>query len=94
MSEGKLTLPPLNAPSAVNQYLRRKKQYEELKQKCQESGEWITPYVFRNSYAYRCHQKRVHINKICAAMGHSLLVHQQNYVWAREDTVFDDFGDS
>ncbi|MBL6803323.1 MAG: site-specific integrase [Synechococcus sp. BS307-5m-G38] len=94
MSEGKLTLPPLNTPSAVNQYLRRKKQYEELKQKCQKSGEWITPYVFRNSYSYRCHQKRIAPHRICAAMGHSLLVHQQNYVWAREDTVFDDFGDS
>lgn len=91
MGNGELELPLLNTDTALNTYLHRRPAWNELKKQCESRGEWLRPYVFRDSYSYRAHSRGLNSNVICKAMGHSLAVHQRHYVWATEDTVFDAF---
>ena len=89
MEKGVLQLPVLNTDTALNTYLHRRPAWNRLKEQCKSRGEWLRPYVFRDSYSYRAHSQGLNSNVICKAMGHSLAVHQRHYVWATEDTVFD-----
>ena len=91
MSSGALELPLLNTDTALNTYLHRRPAWNELKKKYESLGEWLRPYVFRDSYSFRAHKRGLNLNVICKAMGHSLAVHQRHYIWAREDTALDAF---
>ena len=74
---------------AIHKFLGRQSLWTEYKRICTAKGLWLRPYVFRDSYSYRCHQQGRPLNRICLAMGHSLMTHQKHYVWAQESTVLD-----
>lgn len=84
-----ISIPPFKTDTALNTYLSRQAEWLRLKKQCEDRGEWLRPYAFRDSYSYRAHQQGFPLHTICAAMGHSLAVHQNHYVWAQEDTIFD-----
>ena len=90
MAVGQLPLPPLGTKYALLTYLTRQPRWQELKTASEKRGEWLRPYVFRDSYSIRAHKRGLlRLDQICAAMGHSLAVHQSSYVWANEATVLD-----
>ena len=71
----------------VEAFLRRQPEWLELKAQCQARGEWLRPYVFRDSYSLRCHRSGIEVGAIAAAMGHSLAVHAASYRWESEKTT-------
>jgi len=75
------------AKDSLGQFLSRQPQWQQYKNECEGKGEWLRPYVFRDSYALRCHIAKRPLNRICLAMGHSPLVHQQHYRWADDSVV-------
>ena len=75
------------AKDSLGQFLSRQPLWNKYKRVCVEKGEWLRPYVFRDSYALRCHVSKRPLNRICLAMGHSPLVHQQHYRWADDSIV-------
>jgi len=75
------------AQDSLGQYLSRQPLWVEYKAECEAKSEWLRPYVFRDSYALRCHIDKRPLNRICLAMGHSPLVHQQHYRWADDSIV-------
>ena len=77
----------LMAADSLGQFLSRQPLWKQYKAECEENGEWLRPYVFRDSYALRCHANKRPLNRICLAMGHSPLVHQQHYRWADDSIV-------
>ena len=42
-------------------------------------SEWVRPYSFRDCYSVRSHREGVPKASICAAMGHSEIVHDRSY---------------
>jgi hypothetical protein len=78
----------------VEAFLRRQPEWMALKALCEKRGEWLRPYVFRDSYSLRCHQRGVEVGAIAAAMGHSLAVHASSYRWASEATTAAAFADA
>lgn len=92
MAVGQLPLPPLSDKFAVGTFLRRQAVWSELSAMCEARGEWLRPYVFRDSYSLRAHQQGRRLDQICTAMGHSLAVHQSSYVWSNDSTVLEAIG--
>lgn len=80
---------PLLAKSRLNRFLSNQPHWQELRREFEARGEWLRPYVFRDSYSYRCHQEKRALNLICSAMGHSLATHQRYYEWGRENAVIE-----
>ena len=75
------------AADSLGQFLSRQPLWRQYKSECEEAGEWLRPYVFRDSYALRCHANKRPLNRICLAIGHSPLVHQQHYRLADDSIV-------
>jgi hypothetical protein len=71
----------------VEAFLRRQPEWIALRKQCEDRGEWLRPYVFRDSYSLRCHQRGVEVGAIASAMGHSLAVHASSYRWASDQTT-------
>jgi integrase len=71
----------------VEAFLRRQPEWIALKANCQARGEWLRPYVFRDSYSLRCHRHGIEIGAVAAAMGHSVAVHSSSYRWASQQTT-------
>lgn len=74
---------------AIHKFLSRQMLWRKYKASCETKGLWLRPYVFRDSYSFRCHQQGRPLNRICLAMGHSLMTHQKHYVWAQDSTILD-----
>lgn len=73
------SLPPLNrvgdGGNALNQYLRRRPFWMELRNKVSSLGEHLTPYSFRHRYAKISHARNIPVSNIAFAMGHTIEVH-------------------
>jgi hypothetical protein len=80
---------PAAAPSAWNTLLSRLDFWKHLCEKYSDRGQYLKPGAIRDTYSYRAHQQSIAIHRICKAMGHSLITHQNHYVWATEDSVFE-----
>jgi len=89
MREGNLVLPN-TSPQAWNSRLARMAYWQELNQKYElNMGMSLKPGVLRDTYSFRAHRMGLRINTICICMGHSITTHQKHYVWASEETPFD-----
>ena len=71
----------------VEQFLKRQPEWKALKQQCENRGEWLRPYSFRDSFSLRGHRQNVEVGAIADAMGHSLQVHCRSYRWASSETT-------
>ena len=71
----------------VEKYLARQPEWRALRDKCEQRGEWLRPYAFRDSYSLRCHRFGVEVGAVAMAMGHSLAVHSSSYRWASQATT-------
>ena len=71
----------------VEQFLRRQPEWQELLKRCEETGEWLRVYTFRDSYSLRAHRYKVEVGAIAASMGHSVAVHSSSYRWSSEETT-------
>ncbi len=71
----------------VGVFLQRQPEWKELAARCAARGEWLRPYVFRDSYSLRCHQRGIEIGAVADAMGHSVAVHASSYRWASVRTT-------
>jgi len=90
MRQGELLLPNA-APQAWNSRLSRMAYWKELNDKYEaRMGMSLKPGALRDSYSFRAHKRGLRLNTICLAMGHSITTHQQHYVWASEETPYDD----
>jgi hypothetical protein len=89
MRAGELTLPNTH-PGAWNTLLSKLDFWRQLTTKYTSAGQHLKPGAIRDSYSYRAHERGIKLHRICKAMGHSLITHQKHYVWAREDSIFDD----
>lgn len=87
MSKGLLQLPNTQ-PQAWNTVLSKLDFWQQLVEKYKEQGQYLKPGAIRDTYSYRAHQQKKALHHICKAMGHSLITHQNHYVWAREDSIF------
>jgi len=86
----KLPLPKA-APQAWNSRLSRMAYWKELNDKYEAKMRMnLKPGALRDSYSFRAHRRGLRLNTICLAMGHSITTHQQHYVWASEETPYDD----
>jgi integrase len=84
---GAITLPPLGsdtgtAADAIGTYLKRKKGWQELRDRMAARGERAVPYSFRHGYSLRGHQLGIDPGSMALSMGHSLEVHLRSYPWA------------
>ena len=85
MAAGLLPLPALGDKYALQTFLNRLPLWQAMKERCATvNGEWLRPYVFRDSYSLRCHRRGIETGAIASAMGHSLAVHSSSYRWADE----------
>ena len=75
----------------LRQFLRSLPEWQSLDEAARARGEWLRPYVFRDSFSLRCHQRKVEVGAIARAMGHSLSVHSSNYRWASDEGVAEEF---
>ncbi len=89
MAIGQLDLPPISDASSVKTFLMRQPEWLRLQKVCEERGEWLRPYSFRNAYSLRAHRLGHRNDVICMAMGHSLSTHESNYEWARSESVLE-----
>lgn len=71
----------------VEQHLKRQPEWQQLKQICEERGEWLRSYSFRDSYSLRCHRQKIEVGAICDAMGHNLEAHARAYRWSSASTT-------
>lgn len=71
----------------VEQFLARQDEWKRLKKQCEERGEWLRCYTFRDSYSLRCHRYEIEIGAIAHAMGHSVAIHASNYRWASTENT-------
>jgi hypothetical protein len=71
----------------VEKYLARRPEWQELRARYEQRGEWLRPYAFRDSYSLRCHHFGVEVGAVAMAMGHSLAVHSSSYRWASHATT-------
>jgi len=89
MRRGSLKLPS-TSPQAWNNRLARMHYWEQLNNKYEtQMGMSLKPGALRDSYSFRAHKAGLRLNTICIAMGHSLTTHLQHYVWASEETPYD-----
>ena len=84
-------LPPLNrdgdGSQALNQYLRRRKIWMQLREDAEHLGEHLTPYSFRHRYAKAMHAAGLPLPNIAEAMGHSIEVHLKSYARFKPDAT-------
>lgn len=59
--------------------LKRNKLWNLYRIETQNIGEVLVPYSFRHRYAKESHANRFPLVNICEAMGHTQIVHLQNY---------------
>jgi len=71
----------------VELFLKHQPEWVELKKVCEERGEWLRPYSFRDTFSLRCHRQKIELGAICNAMGHNLEAHARAYRWASEATT-------
>ena len=88
MGKNQLALPSTQ-PQAWNTLLSKLDLWQHLVDKYRKQGQYLKPGAIRDAYSYRAHQQKIALHHICKAMGHSLITHQKHYVWAREDSIFD-----
>lgn len=88
MSKNQLQLPNTQA-QAWNTLLSKLSFWQDLVEKYKGQGQYLKPGAIRDAYSYRAHQQKIALHHICKAMGHSLITHQKHYVWAREDSIFE-----
>ena len=88
-------LPPLNrdgdGSQALNQYLRRRKIWMQLREDAEQLGEQLTPYSFRHRYAKAMHAANIPIANISEAMGHTIEVHLKSYARFKPDATAANF---
>ena len=72
---------------AVLRYLGDMPEWKALEEQCTTRGEWLRPYVFRDSYSLRAHQQGIEVGSVALSMGHSVAVHSSNYRWASEENT-------
>jgi hypothetical protein len=90
MRKGQLQLPN-TSPQAWNNRLARMIYWQHLNEKYEiNMGQSLKPGALRDTYSFRAHKRGLRLNTICLAMGHSITTHQQHYVWASEETPYDD----
>ena len=86
-------LPPLNRDGdggqALNQYLRRRKMWMQLREDAEQLGEQLTPYSFRHRYAKAMHAANIPIANISEAMGHTIDVHLKSYARFKPNATAD-----
>ena len=82
-------LPPLNrdGEQALNQYLRRRKVWMELRDEAKHQGEQLTPYSFRHRYAKQSRAARLAVAEIAEAMGHTIDLHLKSYARYKPDAT-------
>jgi len=68
-------------------FLKRQPEWKQLKQVCEERGEWLRTYSFRDTFSLRCHRQKIELGAICAAMGHNIEAHGRAYRWESEQTT-------
>ncbi|QNI77560.1 site-specific integrase [Synechococcus sp. MVIR-18-1] len=71
----------------VETFLKRQLEWNQLKQICEERGEWLRAYSFRDTFSLRCHRQKIELGAICAAMGHNLEAHARAYRWESQQTT-------
>ena len=54
-------------------------------------SEWVRPYSFRDCYSVRSHREGVPKASICAAMGHSEIVHDRFYRTVTDKIISRDY---
>ena len=68
-------------------FLKRQPEWRHLQQVCENRGEWLRTYSFRDTFSLRCHRQKIELSAICAAMGHSIEAHGRAYRWEPEQTT-------
>ena len=68
-------------------FLKRQPEWQQLKQACEDRGEWLRTYSFRDTFSLRCHRQKIELGAICAAMGHNIEAHGRAYRWESEQTT-------
>ena len=71
----------------VEVFLKRQPEWQQLKQVCEDRGEWLRAYSFRDTYSLRCHRQKIELGAICAAMGHNIEAHGRAYRWESQETT-------
>ena len=71
----------------VEVFLKRQPEWQQLKQVCEDRGEWLRAYSFRDTYSLRCHRQKIELGAICAAMGHNIEGHGRAYRWESQETT-------
>ncbi len=71
----------------VETFLKRQPEWNQLKQACEDRGEWLRVYSFRDTFSLRCHRQKIELGAICAAMGHNLEAHARAYRWESQQTT-------
>ena len=79
---------PNTHPGAWNTLLSKLDLWQHFVDKYKKQNQHLKPGAIRDAYSYRAHQQKIPLHHICKAMGHSLITHQNHYVWAREDSIF------
>ena len=72
---------------SVLRYLESMPEWKALDEKCEARGEWLRPYVYRDSYSLRAHQQGIEVGSVALSMGHSVAVHSSNYRWASAENT-------
>ena len=68
-------------------FLKRQPEWKQLMQICEDRGEWLRTYSFRDTFSLRCHRQKIELGAICAAMGHNIEAHGRAYRWESEQTT-------
>ena len=68
-------------------FLKRQPEWKQLKQVCEDRGEWLRTYSFRDTFSLRCHRQKIELGAICTAMGHNIEAHGRAYRWGSEQTT-------
>ena len=68
-------------------FLKRQPEWKQLKQVCEERGEWLRTYSLRDTFSLRCHRQKIELGAICTAMGHNIEAHGRAYRWGSEQTT-------
>ena len=71
--------------------LRLLSYWQELVKQKAEQGEWLRPYSFHDTYSLVCESMQVHKADLCAAMVHSVEVHNRSYGTTSFRTMSDSF---
>lgn len=71
----------------VEQFLVRQPEWQALREACEDRGEWLRSYSFRDSFSARAHRLGIETAQICRAMGHGLQAHSRAYRSATDASV-------